>query len=851
MGYKKLGTNWNRQFLDDQNAMFEEIYSGAFLKDIKLSEENLDEGFFKIIKLKEFDFYFGTVNSNTGEVIKNSIAVIESNRIVSDSLYFSKGTTFTNNIPFFNVWINKYDTNKKIVGSTTITTGSSYTTEDNYNVRIVVGTVDYSNFNINKFDTILNQSEAKVLTSNLIEFEKKTDLPVSYGNQLNWKPTSITSDGEYSGYTSNRITSDMIKVSKGVSIKSLDANIKVSFHKYDLNKKYLKYTSGWLPYEKYYTFEEDCYIRFVLSKKDDSTITSKISDKLVINNLDIQYSQSTVTIKNIITRQNLDFSFGSVDYANGTIVRPVNNQIVCELFFLNKNDKITYSNDKYKISVICYDDETSYYNRNNTIQDSLDTSILIEQKDLYRIALSKKDNSKIDNIDDALNGLIIYTSELEEYYEIQSTLFSDFSLGTANYNTGEFFYGGNTRAISNNDFFLKKGSAIKINSLNSQNQLAVYFYTVKDKTFVQAKSMSFGKANEYLRINEDAYIRLVTANLDNSIIDSANELGKKITIRTNDLNTILSKRIIDESNEDISTDFSGSGFNLYQTLTRFYSSIIFDRNRDLWGFTPSKDDHSDTNVATRMVLDNDKKEWIIKNTFTHNWGHVNTANYSTLSDWFIMATGNIGDTADHSKKFWVLENFSKKTSQTKVDISELIEFDTKHFGFKNDTKNSVAIQPVFGEPNDTKNNIIYLLWNDGQTKFISKVLLGVGTTNLGNGTFKSGKKENELNGTMKLLQTFKGGTYIDYVLTQDAIWFNGYIYEMLGHDGLFYNKIKLNVNSSTFTEEQFQEKFYLDNGENLGCVNNGCAILDNCMYTTLTIGNNDPRKTVLVNRILT
>lgn len=399
--------------------------------------------------------------------------------------------------------------------------------------------------------------------------------------------------------------------------------------------------------------------------------------------------------------------------------------------------------------------------------------------------------------------------------------FIDFIYGSGNLTTGELTFGGRTRIRNKQLFFAKKNSIIEI---ESDQQFAVYFYDILTKTYNRDYSIGFLKGRRKYFAPDDGYFAVVIAAADDSDIEDVSGLASKVTLRVTNDNYLMLQEMIASQNtkalDEINLPFE------------FGSSLAFVGD-ELWKFNPSEDDNSTQAVAQAYEIDFEVGNIVRTKSILINWGHVNTLNYSQQNDSLVFSNGNIGDTNERSKKFYVLENFSAKTTNSSIDISECIEYDTTSLGIENTKGLSVALQPCWGDSNDYRNNVVYLLWNDGNIKKITKILLGQGANDLGNGSFIPEKEINEFNGTMKLIATYNGHAYTDKECTQDATYAYGYIFEGIGHDGFWYDKIKLDETTNTFSKVSFQERNYSSDGNLYNSVTNGVTVKDGFLFSTV------------------
>ncbi|GAB7306044.1 MULTISPECIES: hypothetical protein [Enterococcus] len=584
--------------------------------------------------------------------------------------------------------------------------------------------------------------------------------------------------------------------------------------------------------------EENSKIYLVVAIAGDTSFNAQtlnlIQKEISITTLKSDYDTRFPVTARLLSGSELDWYYLTINADTG-IATASNTRLSSDYIYVPKGT-IIYSDTPTlgQWAAHLYNLDKTVRTKDSKLFGNSFLGLLIEEDSYIRIVIANPDNSTIDassSISKQLVSIRIpFTVGIARSENITSSVnnvslplsFFNFIYGSGNINTGELTNGGNNRIRTAQSFYVKKGVTVEI---ESNQQFSIYFYELSSGEYIRDYSVSFLSGRTKYFTPDDGYIAIVIANYDNSPIEDISELASKIRIfLTND--NYLYLKADDRAIANI------TGIKEISLPFEFGSSLTFIGD-ELWKFNPSEDDNSAQSLASSYIIDFEKEEIVQVRTLLINWGHVNTLNYSEYNDSIVFSNGNIEDTNERSKKFFVLENFTSKMSKSAIDISECIEYNVSSLNIENTKGLSVALQPCWGDCNDYRNNIIYLLWNDGHTKKISKILLGQGANDLGSGNFIPQKGDNEFNGTMKLITTYDGHDYTDKECTQDATYANGYIFEGIGHDGFWYDKIKLNEAENTFSKLSFQERHYSSDGNLYNSVTNGVAVRDGFLFSTV------------------
>ena len=204
------------------------------------------------------------------------------------------------------------------------------------------------------------------------------------------------------------------------------------------------------------------------------------------------------------------------------------------------------------------------------------------------------------------------------------------------------------------------------------------------------------------------------------------------------------------------TDMSALGINGWSDIC-----IIGD---NLWILFPSTDEEHNATDGTIKIVNKDTLETV--KTITHNFGHVNTCDYCKETDSLIV--GNLPGSSAYPAALYIFYNVSDWVN------SDSLSFDTVDktiIDMRSAFPAATAAACSWGETNFAYNNIVYVSFN--YDKQFAKIVLGMGTNQLTNGTYAAADND-KFNGTYKVLQesTFEPMGSGDEVI-QGATFYNG------------------------------------------------------------------------------
>jgi len=209
---------------------------------------------------------------------------------------------------------------------------------------------------------------------------------------------------------------------------------------------------------------------------------------------------------------------------------------------------------------------------------------------------------------------------------------------------------------------------------------------------------------------------------------------------------------------------------------------------EMWFFAGSENDHSDMDGKCHRVKMSD---WSYIGYFSHNFGHCNTIHYDAENDVLLIA--NLPGHTTHTSALYLFYNVSSWASENSVDFytvnPTIVDLTPMNF-----TGNNAAF---FGENGLGRRNIVYVMTAYGNSKLV-KIVLGMGTNNLGTGTYDSSHTgDSEYNGTYKILlgpisYSYPSGWDANKDVIQGGDFTNGHIITANGHDqilGFIYTLI--------------------------------------------------------------
>lgn len=270
-------------------------------------------------------------------------------------------------------------------------------------------------------------------------------------------------------------------------------------------------------------------------------------------------------------------------------------------------------------------------------------------------------------------------------------------------------------------------------------------------------------------------------------------------------------------------------FNYHSTLELFAGrmsdhTLVDD---ELWAFYVSDDKHEKPDMVLKYKLDLVNKEYEFIGKFQHNFGHCNTVDYCGENDTLILGNGGGADNEQNNQIYIIenVKNLKALENGAEVKLSEVAKIiDLNELGLDFGKQVNVC----WGESNRNKNNIIYVLSNKDDIKYIYKIILGKGRIELDHGNLLS-VNDDEFNGTFKILNIYTKDYSYTYC-NQGTQYYKGKLYEALGHDSL-------NISVTSFYEGNlvkstyFKIKYYNDFGEQYSrIVPEGIAIRDDYLF---------------------
>lgn len=248
---------------------------------------------------------------------------------------------------------------------------------------------------------------------------------------------------------------------------------------------------------------------------------------------------------------------------------------------------------------------------------------------------------------------------------------------------------------------------------------------------------------------------------------------------------------------------------------------------ELWLFYASDDEHEQYSYIYRYNVDIENKAFDYIGKIKHNLGHCNTVDYCSENDTLILGNGGQGSEIINNQ-IYLIENASRLRDCKDMNIydtAKIIELSDVDVDFGR------QVNVCWGESNNEKSNIIYVLSNMNEKKYIRKIILGKGNNQLDFGEMIEAD-ENSFNGTFKIICEFTKDYSTDYC-NQGTQYSKGKLYEALGHRGITIGVNSLLSNGEILTDI-FRWEFYEDDGTvDSNTFVEGIAIKDGYLFVGL------------------
>ncbi|MCM1368568.1 MAG: hypothetical protein NC184_07155 [Roseburia sp.] len=246
---------------------------------------------------------------------------------------------------------------------------------------------------------------------------------------------------------------------------------------------------------------------------------------------------------------------------------------------------------------------------------------------------------------------------------------------------------------------------------------------------------------------------------------------------------------------------------------------------ELWVFFVSNEEHTEYSDIHRYKVDIPNNDYEYIGKISHNLGHCNTVDYCRENDTLILGNGgNIN--YDLQGQIYIINNVSELKERNDItfnDVAKIIDLDDPwggEFGWQ--------VNVCWGESNQGDHNIIYVISNRDNVKYIRKILLGVGQNQLQYGKFAA-VGDKEFNGTFKILSEYHQD-YSTLYCNQGTQYYGGKLYEALGHDGVLIAVDSL-LESGDVKTEYLKTYYYREDGEiSPSTFSEGIAIKDGYLF---------------------
>lgn len=367
------------------------------------------------LNLSTSDFILGSSNSSTGDYLASS------SRIVSTIIYrVNKNTRFYTDAGY-NVALDVFDE------AFTHVLNSSwqrnyYMPIDGY-VRILMRyNTDATITNIEDLLPHLHISANKVINYNgwnkLI-----TDHFIS--------GTTSTTNGRITANNTRIVTENMIKVKKGTTIGTIPFSNNVAITKYNLSGTFIAAN----PYAYKWTADEDCYVRIVAKKFNNSVIdTTEIP--AIIDKIYFNYPASDVD-ENLSDKVTPTFILGSTNSSNGKITSSTTRIVTRRMIKCGKGSIISSLNDYINIACDIFDEFGNHISNTGWKQ-----IVNIDYDGYVRVIAKYFDDRTITTVSNVSNYVLILSADFTSSYDLKSTKKCVADVAHKGY---DCYYGENTK----------------------------------------------------------------------------------------------------------------------------------------------------------------------------------------------------------------------------------------------------------------------------------------------------------------------------------------------------------------------------------------------------------------------
>jgi hypothetical protein len=238
-------------------------------------------------------------------------------------------------------------------------------------------------------------------------------------------------------------------------------------------------------------------------------------------------------------------------------------------------------------------------------------------------------------------------------------------------------------------------------------------------------------------------------------------------------------------------------------------------NDELWVFVASTDEeHTLSNGKINIF---DLATYTLQKTITHNFGHCNTVSYDVDSD--VLMIGNLPGNVAYPAALYLIYDWATFRSSSDIDFTTDV---TKDFIDITSITVGQSAVGVFGETNIGVRNIAYI--SNSFNRNWSKLLLGMGTNNLGSGTFTT-RSADRYNGSFKVLESC---AYINEFndlkeVTQGVAYHKGSVLTSNGHNGLFGSKWNFD-DDGLINRDLIESKIYNESGVEIDYYTEGMTV---------------------------
>lgn len=262
--------------------------------------------------------------------------------------------------------------------------------------------------------------------------------------------------------------------------------------------------------------------------------------------------------------------------------------------------------------------------------------------------------------------------------------------------------------------------------------------------------------------------------------------------------------------------------------------VVFDAQA---GYDQIYNNEPESTIRIYEFGDNISDGYINMYTLKHKFGHCNTVDYNPYNDCLILGNGS-GSYALLGEII-IIPNFASLVNVTESSDDVLTLEDVNALIIDCSTYNLGAkFNLIWGDENDGRHNIAYLITAKQDGNILDKFGGDIGTIrklvllkyeDVGEYGVIADNEFTTFNGTFNIVETYAQKTNGYENCIQGACYYKGEIYACVGHDGMWYWRMRLD-NGRIFRKNYKQISYYNNIGEVSPRTSSGICVKDGFMY---------------------